>query len=44
MEDQDIIHASGYVRIDKLDDNGIFNKEMSSYTHKLAGLRRIIKA
>ncbi len=44
MEDQDIIHASGYVRRDKLDENGIFNEELSTYTHKLAGLRRILRS
>ncbi len=34
-----IIHASGKVRIDSLDHQGIFNKETNSYSHKL----RIIK-
>ena len=34
-----IIHASGKVRIDKLDHNGIYNPETNSYSHKL----RIIK-
>lgn len=34
-----IIHASGKVRIDKLDHHGIFNQETNSYSHKL----RIIK-
>ena len=43
MEDQDIVHASGYVRRDKLDENGIFNEQLSTYTHKLAGLRRILQ-
>ena len=35
-----IIHASGKVRIDTLDHQGIFNKETNSYSHKL----RIIKS
>jgi hypothetical protein len=35
-----IIHASGKVRIDSLDHQGIFNKETNSYSHKL----RIIKS
>jgi len=43
MEDQDIIHASGFVRRDKLDNKGIFNEELTNYTLKLAGLRRILK-
>ena len=42
MEDQDFIHASGYVRKDKLDENGIFNEELSTYTHILAGIKRIL--
>jgi len=43
MEDQDFIHASGFVRRDKLDSKGIFNEELSTYTHQLAGIRRILK-
>ena len=42
LEDQDFIHASGYVRKDKLDENGIFNEELSSYTHNLAGIKRML--
>ncbi|WP_026627467.1 C40 family peptidase [Dysgonomonas capnocytophagoides] len=36
-----IIHASGKVRIDKIDDTGIFNTETENYTHSLASIRRI---
>lgn len=43
MEDQDFVHASGYVRNDKLDENGIFNEELSTYTHNLEGIKRILK-
>ncbi|MCX6181637.1 MAG: C40 family peptidase [Bacteroidetes bacterium] len=39
MGNGQIIHASGKVRIDNLDHQGIFNKEMNQYTHRL----RIIK-
>jgi len=42
MEDQDFIHASGCVRKDKLDENGIFNEELSTYTHNLAGIKRLL--
>ena len=42
LEDQDFIHASGYVRKDKLDENGIFNEELSTYTHNLENIRRIL--
>ena len=43
MEDQHFIHASGYVRRDKLDENGIFNEELSTYTHILVAIKRILK-
>lgn len=36
-----IIHASGKVRIDKIDDTGIFNIETSNYTHSLTSIRRV---
>jgi len=35
-----IIHASGKVRIDKLDHHGIYNAEMKKYTHRL----RVVKS
>lgn len=35
LEDNMIIHASGYVRIDKLDHFGIYNKQHRDYTHQL---------
>ena len=37
----EIIHASGKVRIDALDHQGIFNRETSSYTHKLRIIKRM---
>jgi cell wall-associated NlpC family hydrolase len=40
LRDHEIIHASKYVRIDKLDDTGIYNREMRSYTHRLNSIRR----
>lgn len=42
LNNNEIIHASGKVRIDKIDKNGIYNAERSSYTHKLASIRRYI--
>ncbi len=38
----DIIHASGRVRVDKLDHQGIFNEETKTYTHKLRVIKRIL--
>jgi len=43
MEDDQIIHASGMVRIDQLDEKGIYLPETGAYTHKLAFIRRILK-
>ena len=37
-----IIHASGKVRIDSIDQFGIFNTEMKRYTHKLRVMKNII--
>lgn len=37
-----IIHASGYVRIDVLDHEGIFRKDTSGYSHKLRLIRRVM--
>jgi len=38
-----ILHASGFVRIDKLDSTGIYNKQLEQYTHKLRVVKRFIK-
>ncbi len=37
-----IIHSYGEVRIDHLDHQGIFNKEINKYSHKLRVIKRII--
>ncbi|WP_461631766.1 C40 family peptidase [Labilibaculum euxinus] len=37
-----IIHASGNVRIDNVDHQGIFNVDKKRYTHKLRVIKRII--
>ena len=36
-----IIHASGKVKIDMIDEKGIYSVEQSRYTHKLALIKRI---
>ena len=38
-----IIHASGKVRIDNVDQWGIFNVDTKRYTHKMRVMKRIIK-
>lgn len=40
LADEKIIHASGKVRIDKLDHQGIYNNELKKYTHRLRVLKR----
>ncbi len=37
-----LIHASGKVRVDKLDHFGIFNREQNRYTHQLRIVRRLL--
>jgi len=39
---QKIIHASGKVRIDEIDHEGIFNNDLHCYTHKLRFIRRFV--
>lgn len=41
LENNYIIHASGKVRIDRIDHQGIFNPETRRYTHKLRLLKSI---
>jgi cell wall-associated NlpC family hydrolase len=36
-----IIHASGCVRIDRVDDKGIFNSDLNRYTHRLKVVKRL---
>ncbi|MYY48187.1 hydrolase Nlp/P60 [Elizabethkingia anophelis] len=42
LENNQIIHAHGKVRIDTLDSSGIFNKELNKHTHKLRIIRNIL--
>ena len=42
MEDNYIIHASGKVRIDRLDHLGIYNAGLNRHTHKLRVIKKII--
>ena len=39
---EDIIHASGKVRIDRLDHLGIYNAEVNRHTHKLRVIKKVI--
>ncbi|MDR0363989.1 MAG: C40 family peptidase [Bacteroidales bacterium] len=40
MGNGQIIHASGYVKIDAIDHLGIFNADLQTYTHKLRVIKR----
>ncbi|MDR2570592.1 MAG: C40 family peptidase, partial [Oscillospiraceae bacterium] len=42
IEENQIIHASGCVRIDKIDHFGIFNPQQQTYTHKLRIIKRYL--
>ena len=42
LEDSKIIHASGKVRIDKLDHYGIFNVDTKRYSHHLRVIKRVL--
>ncbi len=42
LKDNHIIHASGKVRIDRLDQTGIYNNELNTHTHKLRFIKKII--
>ena len=42
LGDGTIIHSSGRVRIDRIDETGIFNDEAQRYTHQLRVIKRIL--
>ncbi|MDI1353481.1 MAG: C40 family peptidase [bacterium] len=44
LDDHQIIHASGYVRIDKYDHYGIFNSDTKKYSHTLRVIKRLINS
>ena len=42
MPDYHIIHAFGQVRIDRLDQTGIFNNSLNKHTHKLRVIKKVM--
>jgi len=42
IDTETIFHASAYIRIDKMDSEGIFNIEHNRYTHKLRIVKRFL--
>ena len=41
LNNENIIHASGKVKIDSVDETGIYSKEFKRYTHKLSTVKRM---
>ena len=37
----EIVHAAGRVRIDKVDEKGLFNTDLNKYTHKFHAVKRL---
>ena len=42
LSNNKIIHASGRVRIDSIDDQGIYNAELGKYSHRLRIIKRFM--
>lgn len=42
VEPMKILHCHGYVKVDQLDDQGIFDLETRKYTYKLRTIRRVL--
>lgn len=42
LDNHQIVHASGKVRIDPIDANGIINSDTSKRTHQLHSIRRVV--
>jgi hypothetical protein len=42
LSSEQIIHASGYVRVDKFDHYGIFSADAKKYSHTLRVIKRIV--
>ncbi len=43
LDNATIIHASGKVKIDQIDDQGIYSAEQKKYTHKLRIIKRFLE-
>jgi len=41
LNNEKIIHASGKVKIDTIDEKGIYSEDLKRYTHKLSSIRRV---
>jgi cell wall-associated NlpC family hydrolase len=43
LGDNKIIHSSGRVKIERIDEKGIYNESINTYTHRLVGIRNVIE-
>ncbi|MBC6109885.1 NlpC/P60 family protein [Pedobacter fastidiosus] len=43
LSPNEIIHSSAKVKIDPIDDQGIYNKELGKYSHKLRIIKRFVE-
>lgn len=41
LSPSEIVHSSGYVHVDRLDENGIFNLQKQQYSHRSFTIRRV---
>lgn len=41
INNEQLVHASGSVRIDRIDHEGIFHSEQKKYTHRLRVIKRV---
>jgi len=42
LPDSKIIHASGHVRIDKIDHQGIYRADFAKYTHQTRIIKKML--
>ncbi len=42
LSENKVIHCSGIVRVDRLDNQGIFNADRNEYSHGLCGIKRYL--
>ena len=42
LDKERIIHASGRVKVEKIDEHGIYSAELGRYTHHLAAIKRYV--
>ena len=44
LDPKRIIHSSGWVRMDPMDQEGIYNLELGRYTHKLRTIKAVVSS